>query len=122
MVRGSDPNTCMPCPSRESLPEVASMTLHDVMATNRVFAWLAVATSVLLLIPLVAMQITDSVHWTLGDFVVMGGLLFVTGTGFVLVARRVPHRWRLLLDTLIAAAFAYVWAELAVGVFTNLGS
>jgi hypothetical protein len=39
-----------------------------------------VLTVVLLLIPLIAMQFTNEVNWTLFDFVVAG---FILGTGFI---------------------------------------
>jgi hypothetical protein len=42
----------------------------------------ALATACILLVPLVAMQITDEVNWSLGDFVFAGALL--GGTGLLL--------------------------------------
>ena len=41
---------------------------------------------------------------------------------FVLVARKLPRKYWIATGVVFAAAFLYVWAELAVGVFTNLGS
>jgi hypothetical protein len=68
------------------------------------------------------MQFTPAVNWGVEDFVIMGGLLFAAGSAFVLVARKVrPKRWW-VVGALVAVAFIYVWAELAVGIFTNLGS
>jgi hypothetical protein len=52
----------------------------------------------------------------------MGVLLFGMTSLFVLVARRVPARRRVVVGGLFLLAFLYVWAELAVGVVTNLGS
>jgi hypothetical protein len=43
---------------------------------------IALATACILLVPLVAMQITDEVNWSLGDFVFAGALL--GGTGLLL--------------------------------------
>jgi hypothetical protein len=92
----------------------------DIIAQNRVFGWIALATALVLLIPLVAMQLTNDVNWRPNDFVAAGGLIFITGSVFVLAARRVRHRALLALG--VAAALFYLWAELAVGVFTGLGS
>jgi len=105
-------------------PVEASMDSRptDPLSTNRVFAWIALATVLVLLVPLVAMQLTQGVNWDGMDFLVAAGLLFGTGSLFVLVARRVPRGRRIALGVLFGAAFLYVWAELAVGIFTNLGS
>lgn len=89
---------------------------------NRVFAWIALATGAILLIPLIAMQITTEVEWNPRDFVVMGSLLFGMASLLVLVARKLPRKHRLSVSGLFVAVFLYAWAELAVGLFTSLGS
>lgn len=89
---------------------------------NKVFAMIAGATAASLLVPLLAMQYTNEVKWSLVDFIVMGVLIFGFGSVYVLVARRVSQRRHLLVGLLFLAVFMYVWAELAVGVFTNLGN
>jgi hypothetical protein len=93
----------------------------DIITRNSVFLWLALATGLILLIPLVAMQFTDEVVWTLSDFMAAGVLLFGAGGAFVLAARRLP-RHRLIVGVVVVAALLWLWAELAVGVFTNWGS
>ena len=95
---------------------------NKLLMQNRVFAWLAVATGALLLVPLIAMQFTTEVNWDATDFIVMGGLIFTAGSVFVLIARQVKEKHRLPAALLVAAAFLYVWAELAVGIFTDWGS
>ncbi len=62
------------------------------------------------------------VSWNMSDFVVMGLLLLGTGSVFVLVSRRSPRRRRVVIGVAFAAALLFIWAELAVGVFTNLGT
>ena len=94
----------------------------DAIMRNSVFVWIALATGLILLIPLIAMQFITEVNWDRIDFIVMGVLLFSTGSLFVLVARRFPRRRRVVIGTMFVVAFLYVWAELAVGIFTNLGS
>lgn len=98
---------------------------HDVaklLFDNRVFARIAVTTGLLLLIPLTAMQLTSDVNWSPGDFVLMGTLLFLTASIFVISARRVDRKRWALVSFIVALGFFYVWAELAVGIFTNWGS
>ncbi|MBT8078768.1 MAG: hypothetical protein KJO31_09315 [Gammaproteobacteria bacterium] len=88
---------------------------------NGVFAWVALGACLVLLVPLIAMQFTDEVRWDTADFLVMGILLLGTGSLFVLVSRKVPRRRRAAVAIAFAAAFLYVWAELAVGLISNLG-
>ena len=92
------------------------------MMRSRTLLWLVVATSVLLLIPLIAMQFTEEVNWSVADFAVMGLMLLVSGSLFVLVTSGTSRKRQLIVGSAIAMAFLYVWAELAVGIFTNVGS
>lgn len=72
----------------------------------------------ILMIPLVAMQVTSEVNWDETDFLVMGVLLFITG--LIIEAVRVKVRDannKLLLGAIIVGLFLLVWAELAVGIF-----
>ena len=94
----------------------------DAIFQNSVFAWIAIAAAAVLLVPLIAMQFSSEVRWGVQDFAVMGLLLFGTGSLFVLVARRAPRKRRLIIGAVFVLAFLYVWAELAVGVFTSLES
>ena len=94
----------------------------DWILHNRAFLWIAAGTAALLLVPLAAMQVTTAVNWDAMDFIVMALLLFGTGSLFVLAARKVPARRRVIVGALFLLVFLYVWAELAVGVFTDLGS
>lgn len=98
------------------------MDTNNLIMRNTVFAWIALAACVLLLVPFGAMQFTTAINWGIADFAVMGVLLFAAGSVFVLAARRVPPNYRLAVGVLVVAAFLYAWAELAVGIFTNLGS
>ena len=88
-----------------------------------IFAWIAVAIGTVLLIPLVAMQFSGEVEWTAFDFAAAGGLMFVTASLLVLAARMLRTMTsRVIACGAVLAAFVYVWVELAVGVFTDLGS
>ncbi len=94
---------------------------NDVIRRDSVFAWIVLATGLLLSLPLVAMQFTNEVNWDGTDFIVMGFLLFVTSSMFVMASRKLPRKYWPAIGVISAAAFFYLWAELAVGIFTNLG-
>lgn len=84
----------------------------------RAAARVATVTALLLLVPLVAMQLTGEVAWTAGDFVAAAALIFGAGMTWVLVARRLrTARQRVVAGVLVALALATVWAEMAVGLF-----
>lgn len=76
------------------------------------------AVTLLLLIPLIAMQFTAEVNWTLPDFVVAGALLLGTGLMCELVMRKVKKiRHRIAICAVLLIALLLIWLELAVGIF-----
>ena len=82
------------------------------------YRWLLVTTGLLLLVPLIAMQLTDEVRWNLMDFLVMGVLVFCAGSLFIIISKKFKGKHRFFLFALITIIFLYIWAELAVGIFT----
>jgi len=100
----------------------------SVITSNRIFAWLALGTAILLLVPLAIQLILgtgvdgNGFNWRPSDFAVMGALIFITGSVFVLTARKLARKYWLALGIVVALAFLYVWAELAVGIFFNFGN
>lgn len=71
----------------------------------------------LLTIPLIAMQFTDEVVWTGGDFFIMG--LLLTGTGLLteLALRKIKtKRTKLIAICIVLVVFFLAFAELAVGI------
>jgi hypothetical protein len=86
-------------------------------------ARVALATAVILMVPLVAMQFTDEVAWGPGDFIVMGAVLFGTGLSYELVAGRSGNiTYRAGVGLGLATAFLLVWLNLAVGVIGSSGN
>lgn len=88
---------------------------HDSNFTGwRLLMWGGAAC--LLSLPLIAMQFTDEVNWTLSDFVVFGSMLAVA-CGACDVAMRKGGNWRYRAGALLAVgtAFLLVWVNLAVG-------
>lgn len=103
----------------------------DLLMQNKVFGWIALGTGLILLIPLIltVLDPTASINggpgggwdWEPGDFVIMAALIFCLASGFVLTARKV-RKHRLLIGIVFAILLLWIWAELSVGIFTNLGS
>ncbi|MDB5919982.1 MAG: hypothetical protein JWR40_4216 [Massilia sp.] len=76
------------------------------------------ATALILLVPLAAMQFTSEVAWNLFDFVVAGVLLAGTGLVFVISMRKLSTTGsRVAAGIVLALALILVWMELAVGIF-----
>ena len=103
------------------------MVRGEAMATNlqsptrrrwnpRLMAWGAIAG--LILLPLVAMQVTDEMAWDAADFALFGGLLVGAGALYELAAWRIKGAGlRTVIAMGIAAVVLLVWADGAVGVF-----
>lgn len=104
------------------MPAKKKSKQQDILKQNKVFGWIAIATVIVLLIPLVAMRFTDEVEWDTLDFTVMGLLIFSMASLFVLVARSLDGKHRIWAAVAFTFLFIWAWAELAVGVLMNIGS
>jgi len=92
-------------------------------AVYRPMIGVAVATAVILAIPLLAMQVTDEVAWTASDFLFAGVLLLGTGVTYVLATRggrSTVFRWAVGMG--LAAALGLVWVNGAVGLIGDEGN
>jgi len=82
---------------------------------NRILIWSLFP----LLIPLIAMVISDEVQWSAFDFFIMGGLLI----SFTLIGNYIytsfKDQKRTWLLYILVLVFLLVWAELAVGIFNS---
>ena len=87
---------------------------------KKIFSRILFVIILLLCIPFFAMQLSSSVHWSLGDFILMGLLLMSLGISIKLILNRIKNRKKSLLYiwTLIIL-FLLIWAELAVGIFNT---
>jgi len=84
---------------------------------------IAIATVLLLLIPLIAMQFTDDVTWGPGDFAIAAILLFGAGLTFELVSRKGGTiAYRAAVGVAVGTALVLVWANLAVGIIGSEGN
>lgn len=85
-------------------------------------AGLAIATGLLLLIPLIAMQFSDEVVWTLSDFILAGALIFGTGFTYILITRVLAPKmgdnilYRVAIGFALFTGFFLIWINGAVGI------
>ena len=85
---------------------------------NKRFIIIVLMSAILLLIPLITMQFTDEVNWTLFDFVVAGALMLGTGLMCELVIRKINKiTYRIAICSALLVILLLIWAELAVGIF-----
>ena len=76
------------------------------------------AAALLLAVPLIAMQFTTEVNWTISDVVIAAALLFTTAFSVDFVLKKVKtFNSRLLLIFGILAILILIWVEMAVGIF-----
>ncbi len=74
--------------------------------------------SLLLLVPLIAMQFSNEVKWEMMDFVIAGILIFGTGIVCELILRKVKKiKYRIIIYGIILFGLFIIWAELAAGIF-----
>lgn len=74
-------------------------------------------TATLMLIPLIAMQFTNEVDWSLFDFLVAGTLLFGTGITYELLASQVNATiYRIAVGVAVGTSLLLIWVNLAVGI------
>ncbi|MGF1473568.1 MAG: hypothetical protein ACFB50_17745 [Rubrobacteraceae bacterium] len=105
-----------------TLPDLAFTAFKErsIMSNQnarRAIIGIALATAFILLGPLLAMQFTGEVVWTLADFLFAGVIIFGTGLAYVLVARKTRNTaYRAAVGLALAAAFILVWAAGAVGI------
>ena len=77
----------------------------------------ALAAGLILLLPLVAMLLTDEVVWGPADFVVAGALLVGTGLLLELAVKKAGTiAYRAAVGVALTAALLLVWINLAVGI------
>ena len=85
---------------------------------NKNLIYIISTVALLLFIPLIAMEFTNEVKWTLMDFIVAGILLLGTGLACNFVIQKVKNtKFRIPICLAILAVLFLIWAELAVGIF-----
>ena len=85
---------------------------------NKNIIHIALGTVFILLMIMLVNQFNDEVNWKIGDFIVMGVLLFSTGLAYELIAKKISNTaYRVAVVIAIGIVFLLIWAELAVGIF-----
>lgn len=88
------------------------------ITSNKRLAIIFSVVAAILAVPLIAMQFSQEVDWSLSDFVIAGVLLLGTGLLINMVISNVRSTgYRLAICAVILFALFLVWAELAVGIF-----
>lgn len=81
----------------------------------RIVGWSAAV--LLLLAPLVAMQFTDEVAWSVADFAVAAALVLSTGLAYEMAVRTTSDTaYRAGVGVALVGAFLLVWLSLGVGI------
>ncbi len=89
-----------------------------IIMQNKRLIIIVLTSVIILLIPLIAMQFTDEVNWSLFDFIIAGALLLGTGLMCELAIRKVDKiKYRIAICLAILVLLLLIWAELAVGIF-----
>ena len=87
-------------------------------AQNKRLSGILLTVGGLLIIPLVFMQFSNEVDWTLFDFMIAGFLLGGAGLLIELILRKVKSKERrLMFGAAVLVILALIWIELAVGIF-----
>ena len=89
------------------------------MTQNQISTAIYSLAALILLAPLVAMQFTAEVNWSLFDFIAAGTLLFLSAFACDVTLKKVkPFSKAFILCGAILVILLIIWAELAVGIFS----
>lgn len=90
----------------------------EITNQNKRFLTILGTAMAILLVPLIAMKLTNDVNWKIFDFIVAGILLVGTGLTLEFILRKIKTlRYRILLGIVLFLVLFLIWAELAVGIF-----
>ncbi|MFM2203618.1 MAG: hypothetical protein RLZZ605_582 [Bacteroidota bacterium] len=94
--------------------------ISNKVMNKKIFSRILFVVILLLCIPFFAMQLNSSVHWSLGDFILMGLLLMGLGISITLILNRIKNRKKSLVYIwILIILFLLIWTELAVGIFNT---
>ena len=88
---------------------------------KKFFMWPTVVTLLLFLVVWIGMQYSNEISWNLMDFVMAAVLIYGSFVSYAIISTKMPKHKNMIAFGIIVV-FVYIWAELAVGIFTNWGS
>ena len=104
----------------ETSAEIIRENKTFIFMENKKIIRIVLATAILLLLPLLAMQVSDEVAWDLTDFAAAAPLLVGSGLLYVLATRKADNNAnRVAVGVAVATAFILVWMNFAVGLIGN---
>jgi len=86
---------------------------------HSVFWWPMWITVAVLLVVFLASLLSDQVMWSIYDFLIGGGLIFVFATIEVILWNKLKSQHRLFVVLFVLLVFLILWAEMAVGLFDS---
>ena len=76
--------------------------------------WITVT---VLLVVFLARLLSDEVTWSVYDFLIGGGLIFVFAAIEIILWNKLKNQHRLFVVLFVLLVFLILWAEMAVGLF-----
>ena len=84
---------------------------------HSVFWWPTWIMVTVLLVVFLASLLSDEVTWSVYDFLIGGGLIFVFATIEIILWNKLKNQHRLFVVLFVLLVFLILWAEMAVGLF-----
>lgn len=91
--------------------------MHTKNNITQAITFPAIATLTFLMIPLIAMQFSTEVNWTISDFLFAGILIFGTGLTFKLITQNnSSNLFKIAVASALGSGLFLIWANAAVGI------
>lgn len=91
--------------------------MNTEQSLSKSIIYLVLGTTVILMIPFLAMQFSSEVVWTLSDFIFAGVLIFGTGFTYLFITRKAhTTAYRVAVGFALGTGFFLIWSNLAVGI------
>ncbi|WGD35154.1 hypothetical protein [Olleya sp. YS] len=88
--------------------------------SKKTVLYIVIIVMIILSIPLIAMQFTNTVNWSVFDFLVAGVLLVSLGLIATYLAKTIKNpNIKIVIIIVLIVLFLLIWAELAVGIFNS---